>query len=425
MSDAIQAVPLLEGRREWAVFFAVILLAFGIHLAWLYYQYRTLISKPFYYTWATVLQERSSFLQNSSSKLLKLRSVEGLRFFTRISKKETLLGKQLRLQLFPSKKISFFAYLKGAFIASRIVQVRLKNGGFKNFLASWINRQHNQRLMADFYRAIFLADYLPTSLRRDISALGVSHLVALSGFHLGILWGVIFFILKAPYSWLQKRFFPWRFILIDLGTLSLFILGAYLYLTDTPPSLLRSFVMLFFGWGALLLGIELLSFHFLLVTGATLLVFKPALLLSMSFWLSMTGVFFIFLLLRYFSRAPKWIVGGIILPLGVFLLMFPVGHTLFEELSPWQFLSPLLSLLFIPFYPIAILLHLLGVGGVLDQALEWLFALPQDSEVYYKTLPSWTLWVYIATALLATRKSWAIFVLFLEAIAAIAWLYLS
>jgi competence protein ComEC len=277
--------------------------------------------------------------------------------------------------------------------------------------------------MAAFYRGIFLADPLPPALREKIATLGVSHLVALSGFHLGILWGMIFLLLRPLYRLAQSRWFPWRYDLIDLGSLSLLLLGGYLWLTGMPPSLLRSYVMLVLGWGAVLLGIELVSFRFLLVAGAILLALKPALLFSLGFWLSMTGVFFIFLLLRYFGHLREWIVAGVILPLGVFCLMLPVGHSLFGILSPWQFLSPLLSLLFVPFYPLAMVLHLLGMGGILDGALAWLFSLPSPGGVTEKLLPGWVLWGYGITALLAIRSRWFLFLLFLEGVAAAGWLY--
>jgi competence protein ComEC len=423
MSRVIRPVSLLEGRREWALFFTAILLALGIHLAWLHHHYRDFLSKPFYYTWATVLKELPRKSGGKSFRILKLRSQEGMDFYTRSYRRQALQGKRVRLQLFPSERIGFLDYLKGPFIASRIVEVGAEANGIKAQIAKRIDRQHRNKKMAAFYRGIFLADPLPPALRDRIAALGVSHLVALSGFHLGILWGMTFLLLRPLYRMVQRRWFPWRYELVDLGSLSLMLLGGYLWLTGTPPSLLRSYAMLVLGWGALLLGIELLSFRFLLVTGAMLLAFKPALIFSMGFWLSMTGVFFIFLLLKYFGHLSEWIVGGVILPVGVFWLMLPVGHALFPTVSPWQFLSPLLSLLFIPFYPLAMLLHLLGLGGVLDGTLSWLFALPLGSGIVEKSLPSWVLWGYGMTALLAIRYRWIFLLLFVEGLIAVGWLY--
>ncbi|ADV47267.1 ComEC/Rec2 family competence protein [Nitratifractor salsuginis] len=423
MSRVIQPVPLLEGRREWFLFFSATLLILGIHLAWLHWQYRDLLAKPFYYTWATVLKEIPHHSGKKSYHILKLRSVKGMDFYTRSYRHQALQGQRVRLELFPSKRISFIDYLKGPYISSRILEKAPASKGLKTRIARLIDRQHRDKEMADFYRGIFLADPLPSALRDRIAALGVSHLVALSGFHLGIIWGMIFLLLRPLYRLLQRRWFPWRYELVDLGSLSLLLLGGYLWLTGIPPSLLRSYVMLVLGWSAVLLGVELLSFRFLLITGAIILALDPVLLVSMSFWLSMTGVFFIFLLLRYFGHLPEWIVGGVILPIGVFWLMLPVGHSLFPSVNPWQFLSPLLSLLFVPFYPLAILLHLLGAGGILDEVLSRLFTLPLDSETVEKILPSWVLWGYGVTALLSIRYRWIFLLLLMEGLIAAGWLY--
>jgi competence protein ComEC len=57
--------------------------------------------------------------------------------------------------------------------------------------------------------------------------------------------------------------------------------------------------------------------------------------------------------------------------------MLPIVHTVFGVTTLWQLLSPLLSLLFIPFYPLVIALHCIGFGGVLDDSLIKLFTLPK------------------------------------------------
>ena len=59
--------------------------------------------------------------------------------------------------------------------------------------------------------------------------------------------------------------------------------------------------------------------------------------------------------------------------------MLPVVHMIFPVTSVYQLLSPLLSIVFIPFYPFVMLLHLLGMGGLLDNVLLWLFSLPKES----------------------------------------------
>jgi len=50
-------------------------------------------------------------------------------------------------------------------------------------------------------------------------------------------------------------------------------------------------------------------------------------------------------------------------------------------------------LLFIPFYPLVILLHLVGLGGVFDTLLIWLFSLPKESVD--NILPLWMTAIYM------------------------------
>ena len=79
--------------------------------------------------------------------------------------------------------------------------------------------------------------------------------------------------------------------------------------------------------------------------------------------------------------------------------MLPIVHGIFGMTTPYQLLSPLLSLLFIPFYPLVILLHLLGMGSLLDAGLVWLFSLPSDGVE--KLLPVWATLVYMGLSLWA------------------------
>jgi competence protein ComEC len=221
----------------------------------------------------------------------------------------------------------------------------------------------------------------------------VSHLVALSGFHLGILWAVLYGVLLLLYRPLQQRYFPWRYALKDVGLMVVVMLGGYLWLTGAPPSLLRSYAMLLVGWTMVLMGIDLLSFTFLTTITFLLLALFPPLIASLGFWLSIAGVFYIFLLLHYCHAAHKWVISLLCIPVGIFVLMQPLVHGIFPLTSQGQLLSPLLSIGFIVFYPLAFVLHMIGHGGVLDGLLTSLFALPATSEEHW--LPVWAVASYL------------------------------
>lgn len=364
----------IEAKEFWLV-----VLLFGVLLAcrlgWLYHSYREFVQKPFYFTTVEVLQQYKKIKNDRSYTTLRLYSADlDLNFFTLSYSQESLRGKSLRLKLYPNEQIGFGEYLSTAFIRSDTLTIKPKASSSHHYWAESILQQHQSPIIGEFYQAIFLAIPLGKRLREKISALGVSHLVALSGFHLGILWTVLFLFFRMLYRPLQRRYFPYRFDLIDVGFLVLLILGYYVYFVEAPASLLRSYVMMILGWVVLILGIELLRFDFLLVTAMVILLIFPKLLLSLAFWFSVMGVFYIFLLLYYFQGVSK-IKMSILISFGLFILMMPLVHLFFPLTTPTQLLSPLLSLLFSLFYPLSLGLHLVGWGDLLDPLLLKLFAL--------------------------------------------------
>jgi competence protein ComEC len=162
--------------------------------------------------------------------------------------------------------------------------------------------------------------------------------------------------------------------------------------------------MLAIAWVMLLLGIELISFSFLGFVVMLLLALFPKLIVSLGFWFSVIGVFYIYLLIHWSQKSDiwfgnKWFITLISIPVGIFILMLPIVHGVFGATSSWQLLSPILSLLFALFYPLAIGLHLIGWGGLFDSGLQQIFALP--SESYESLLPIWVVSGYIVLSLSA------------------------
>ena len=362
----------------WVMLFFLLLIL--VRLSIEYQSYQSFISKPFYYTHAKVLNAYEKTKGNKRYQVLKLRSEDGFTFYTRNYSKDNFSHKRLRLQIFPDKHISFSDYLGTFYVKSRIKNQALLPVTFKDTLLEKVAKQHKDTSLQSFYNAIFFATPLEKELREKVSMLGVSHLVALSGFHLGILWGLVYGLLLLLYKPLQQRFFPYRHALFDVGIVAMIFLGVYLWFVDFPPSLLRSYAMVLVGWIVLLLGMELLSFTFLTTIILILVALFPSLVVSLSFGLSVAGVFYIFLLLQYSKGVKAWMITLIFIPLGIFVLMLPIVHTIFTVTSAYQLLSPLLSLLFIPFYPLVMVLHLLGFGSLFDTALLSLFSLPQSSR---------------------------------------------
>ena len=398
----LEKPKLFLNSREFMFVMAILLTVIFLRLVLIHGEYREFVSKPFYYTEATVLQQYSKHKEGKSYEVLKLRSREGLQFYTTAKLSGNLTGQRLRIKLMPDDRISFADYLGTFFVKAKIKDrrpvIQRAKGSFLNAIA----RQHKDPDIVSFYQAIFLATPIPKTLRDQIAALGVSHLVALSGFHLTILWGLIYGILSLVYKPLQQRKFPYRYMLLDMGLVTLGVLGFYLWFVDFPPSLVRSYAMLSIAWVMLLLGIELISFSFLWTVVMLLLAFFPRLIVSLGFWFSVAGVYYIYLLIHWSQKSDvwfgnKWMITLFSIPVGIFILMLPVVHGIFGLTSPWQILSPILSLLFALFYPLVIGLHVIGWGGLFDSGLQRLFALP--SESHESLLPIWAVSIYIVFSL--------------------------
>ncbi len=406
----IEKPKLFLTGRDFAIFVAVMLLLISLRLFYHYSTYREFVSKPFYFTYATIINHYPKSRDGREYSILKLKSSDGLIFFTSTPKTGDLLHKRVRVQIYPNERISFWDYMGHFYVKSRIKEIYPDaQSRIKTELLQKVSGQHTDQNLSSFYNAIFFATPIPKELREKIAALGVSHLVALSGFHLGILWGLIYGVLALLYRPLQQRYFPYRFMLLDVGFVAIALLGVYVWFVDMPPSLVRSYAMVVAGWLAVLAGIELLSFTFLATVALLLLLLFPELIVSIGFWLSVAGVFYIFLLLQYTKEINKWVISLLIIPVGIFVLMLPIVHSIFGATTSYQLLSPLLSVLFIPFYPIVMLLHIFGTGDMLDGAVSVLFGLPQQTRE--QILPVEFFAGYIILSILAIRNRRAFYLL--------------
>ena len=186
----------------------------------------------------------------------------------------------------------------------------------------------------------------------------------------------------------------------------LVVLFAYMVIIDFVPSFLRAFAMSVLGFFFYSRGIKVLSFQMLGLTTLGLLALFPALVFSLSFWFSVAGVFYLFLFLHHFKSLNRWVLLGII-DLGVFLLMVPIVHTFFPVFTFLQLTSPLSSLVFIVFYPLGVLLHVMNLGGILDGYL--LDFLHVKTQSYLLSFPWWVLVLYVGVSLVATRFKVALY----------------
>lgn len=405
---ALEKLSLFTSKKEFFTLLALLGSILFYSLLIEYHTYKDL--KYFDYTIvdATVLSQYKKTKTSESGitrryHILKLKADAGYIFYTnRAFDFEDVKGKKLRLILWP-QDLDFMSYMRSFYGYSRVLSIE-HSLSLKEQLEHSIEKLHPNEDIATIYKALYLATPMSYKLYSVASNLGISHLFALSGFHLGVLGFVLFFLFKYPYKFLQNRYFPHRSYKLDSFVFVSVTLLVYLLFLDAPASLLRAFVMLVVGFYLYDRGYKIISMQTLLLTVLLILSFFPRLFFALGFWLSVAGVFYIFLFLLYFKHLST-LKQFLLIPIWVYLMMLPYSLFIFENFSFYHPLSVLWTSLFTLFYPLSIFLHLIGFAGGLDFVLELLLDLGEGS--WSVRISAYVFYTYILSSLLAIgSKPW-------------------
>ncbi|WRF15440.1 ComEC/Rec2 family competence protein [Helicobacter pylori] len=397
------AFELLATPKEYLVcgVFLSLLLAINLYLEYLNYQ-KLDFSKPTSLN-AQILLQYPKTKDQKTYFVLKLQS-KGMIFYTTI--KEPLKNLQYRHAHFfgKIKSCSFLESLKSCFFQTYSFSLTRKHN-FKSHVRHFIDSAHSNALVGNLYRALFIGDSLNKDLRDRANALGINHLLAISGFHLGILSVSVYFLFSLFYTPLQKRYFPYRNAFYDIGVLVWVFLLGYLLLLDFLPSFFRAFLMGLLGFLACFFGVRILSFKLLILACCIAIALLPKLLFSVGFLLSVCGVWYIFLFLKHtqiFFKDSSFLMRSfqaIVLSVLVFFNMLIVAHAFFPIFSPYQLFSILLGLIFIVFFPLSLFLHAVGLGSLLDHFLSMPLTIPTISV----PSPLWLLGAHLFLTILSAR----------------------
>lgn len=184
---------------------------------------------------------------------------------------------------------------------------------------------------------------LSDSLKRDFRVLGVSHILAVSGLHLSILFALADFLLRKFQLPLKVR-----------CILLLLIIFFYMTLCGFSPSVVRAGIMLSLLTISKILNEEADSFTSLLVSGGIIVFFSPFSITDVSFLLSFSATLGILYIHEHF-RTPRLTKGGPVKRFWISLrnsLLVSYGAQLAVlPLTIWQFrylscLAPIATLLF-------------------------------------------------------------------------------
>jgi competence protein ComEC len=398
MTTTSQYSKLLVNKKQWYIFFTIILFIFALNISIQYNKYLTLKSLEIQ---NIVIKVINIYKKKDNYYILKLKNKDILFYTKLLNNTQNIKNEDLINIDIITTKINFIDYLKGFYAKSfNIFKLESKVSSFKD-ISNFITNQHSNDDIKELFNALFLATPINKSLRDKCVDFGVSHLIALSGFHLGVLSLIIFYIFYYPYQYIHQNYFPYRNIKFDLLILTSIILMFYLIFLDLVPSLLRAFSMYIFAIFLYRNNIKILSFTTLVLTLFLLIAFIPKLLFSISLWLSIAGVFYIFLFLKYFININKVLL-FLLFNVWIFLAISPIVHQLFPIGSIHQFYSPLFTIGFSIFYPVELFLHIINYGYLLDNIINIWLNIP--SKVYQTYTTMYFTAFYILISLLSIYK---------------------
>jgi competence protein ComEC len=187
-------------------------------------------------------------------------------------------------------------------------------------------------------------------LRIDYSRAGASHVLALSGLHLGIIYFVFSFMTA---RW-RRRYHHWSRPLTE--ALILITIWSYVVLVGMSPSVVRAAIMMTVYSLLSLQNRNRSSLNALAFTAIIMLVADPMILFNISFQLSFVAVAFILLYQgRIYSLIPtsshpivKWCWRLLSVSLAAQLGVAPLTAYYFHQVPSYFLLSSLVVMVFIP-----------------------------------------------------------------------------
>jgi len=262
---------------------------------------------------------------------------------------------------------------------------------------------------------------LDPEVKQRFQASGAAHVLAVSGLHTGVIYGLLLLIVtlggrfKPLY---EERWARWGISLLIIG-----VMWFYAWLTGMTPSVVRAVLMVTIVEIARMAYRRAVSINTIAAAAVLILLVRPADLWSVSFQLSFTATAAIVLMASsmerflhrqvWKSKALSWVVGMIIVSLAAQIGTLPITMYNFGQVSSYFLLTNLIVLpLATILVPLGLVTMALGgcwigvvagkvtgaVAWLLNHAVGWIESLP--GSTVSAQIDGWMVAVYYALLLL-------------------------
>lgn len=218
---------------------------------------------------------------------------------------------------------------------------RVKNNFIQIYLSNIFERasENFSPSLKNMNRALFLGENSLSKKTKDkIRYLGLSHIFAMSGFHITLIFSIFYFICSKIF---EKKF------IIEIT--SLFFLSLYYLGVKESPSFTRAYIMIVIYISGRLLYEKVSAVKTLIASAVISIFIKPNTLFSLSFqfsYLAMLAIIYFYPLIKKIN-IKKWkIIDFILFTLSIQIFLIPIQIFYFNT---FPFLSILINILILPF----------------------------------------------------------------------------
>jgi competence protein ComEC len=302
--------------------------------------------------------------------------------------------------------------------------------GFKYYshqVRAWASNVIRKNMPGEQEQAIAMAlvlgvtEGIDTDLQNAYSASGAMHVLAVSGLHVGIIYGIILLLLRPLKSFAWSR---WIIALI-----SILFLWSFAFVTGLSPSVLRAVTMFSFIALAKPLGWRTNIYNTLAASAFVLLLYNPYLIMSVGFqlsYLAVLGIVYlqkpIYNLWEIDNRAGDWVWQITCVSIAAQISTFALSMLYFHQFPVYFLMSNLFVI------PLATLILMSGImllvfnawssaawliGKILVgliQLLNWLVFKTEElpfslvSGIYFTTFQCWLIILLLALIILMIQS---------------------